>query len=308
MTGVPVARILGIEIRLQVGWVLVAAILATLTAARVSEVDPAVNPVIQWLLGGGVAAGFLGSAIAHDLGHAIVARRRGVDVRSILISFFGGATPLDPAAPDAGDDLVIAISGPVVSLALGGGLAVAATAIAASGSIEALVAAQVLAVLAILNLVLGGVNLVPAYPLDGGRIVRDIAWRRGGGQQDGWRAAASTGRIVALLTIVVGLGVAMSGDVTNGAMIALSGWFLLLSARAIRERVKVDALIGDLTVEDVMERDNPTVHPELTVDTFAGQLLDGETPITAIAVVQGEQVIGLLGVRQVRRLRQRDWA
>ena len=194
-----------------------------------------------------------------------------------------------------------------MSIALGAGLALGATALGAAGG-AALVAAQVLAVLAVLNLILGLVNVIPAYPLDGGRIVRAFAWRRTGIERDGWRAAASTGRIVGTLVIVGGAALILVGEVTNGAMVALSGWFLLLSSRAIGERVKVNDLIGDLSVADVMERDAPTVHPGLTVDTFAGQLLDGEVPTTAIAVLRDDEVIGILGVRQVRRLRPGDWA
>jgi CBS domain-containing protein len=96
--------------------------------------------------------------------------------------------------------------------------------------------------------------------------------------------------------------------VTNGAMIALSGWFLILSARAIKERIKVDELIGDLLVGDVMEVDTPTVHPGLTVDTFATQLLDRDVPTTAIPVLHDGEVVGILGVRQVQRLRPAELA
>jgi len=143
----------------------------------------------------------------------------------------------------------------------------------------------------------------------GGRIVRAIAWRRTGREKDGWRAAGAAGRIVGLVVLGIGLAVVvLARDVTNGAMIALSGWFLVLSARAIRERVKVDELIGDLHVGDVMEVDTPTVHPGLTVDTFAGQLLDRDVPTTAIAVVRGDEVVGILGVRQVQRLRPAELA
>ena len=308
MIGVPVARVVGIEVRLQVGWVLVVALVAALAAVQVAEVDPAVEPVVQWLLGGVVALGFLASALVHDLSHAVLARRRGVEVRAIVISFFGGATPLDPSSPNPGDDLAIAIAGPAVSIAVGGVLAIGATALGGWGGTAALVAAQVLAVLAVLNLVLGLVNVVPAYPLDGGRIVRAIAWRRTGNVRDGWRAAATAGRIVGTVVIVAGLAVLLVGEVTNGLMIALSGWFLLLSARAIRERVRVDDLIGDLVVGAVMERDTPTIHPGLTVDTFAGQLLDGNVPTTAIPVLHDDEVVGILGVRQVQRLRPNDWA
>lgn len=308
MIGVPVARILGIEVRLQLGWVLVVALVAALSTVQVAEVDPAVQPVVQWLLGGVVALGFFLSALAHDMSHAVLARRRGVEVKSIVISFFGGSTPLDPASPNPGDDLAIAVVGPAVSIALGAGLALGATALGVTGGSGALVAAQVLAVLAVLNLILGFINVIPAYPLDGGRIVRAFAWRRTGSERDGWRAAASAGRIVATLVIVGGAALILTGEVTNGAMVALSGWFLLLSARAIGERVKVNDLIGGLSVGDVMERGGPTVHPGLTIDAFAGQLLDGEVPTTAIPVLRDDEVVGILGVRQVRRLRPAEWA
>jgi CBS domain-containing protein len=108
--------------------------------------------------------------------------------------------------------------------------------------------------------------------------------------------------------VAAGLGLDLAEQVTNGAMAALSGWFLLLSSRAIRERVKVEELIGDLFVQDVMERDAPTVAPGLTVDTFAGQLLDGDVPTTAMPVVSDDEVVEVLGVRQVRRLRRDAWA
>jgi CBS domain-containing protein len=195
------------------------------------------------------------------------------------------------------------VSGPAASLGIGSGLAILAIAIGSGGGTVALVVAQVLAVLAILNLILGLVNVIPAYPLDGGRIVRAFAWRRTGLERNGWQAAAASGRIVATLVVVGGAAAILVGQVTNGAMIALSGWFLMLSSRAIRERVKANDLIGHLSVGDVMERDGPTVQPGLTVDILAGQLLDAENPTTAIPVLRDGAVVGILGFRQVRRLR-----
>ena len=308
MIGVPVARLFGIEVRLQLGWVLVVALVAALAAVQVGQAEPTISAAVQWLLGGVVAAGFFVSALVHDLSHALVARRRGVEVKSLVISFFGGATPLDPASPKAGDELAIAVAGPAVSIGIGGALSLLATALGTGGEGTLLVVAQTIAVLGVLNLILGLVNVVPAYPLDGGRIVRAFFWRRAGSEKAGWQAAATSGRLVGSGIIAIGLAVILTGEFTNGAMIALSGWFLLLSARAIRERLRVDEMIGGLTVRDVMERDTPTVHPSLTVDTFASQLLDGETPTTAIPVIHDDQVVGLLGVRQVRRLRPGEWA
>ncbi len=307
MIGVPIARIFGIEIRVQFGWVLVVALVAALAVIQVGTAVPSLPGPVQWVLGGAVGIAFFVSAMLHDLGHALMARRRGVTVDSILVSFFGGTTPADATAPAAGDDLAIAASGPLVSVALGIALAMVALGFDSLGSEIGVALGQIIVVLAVLNILIGLVNLIPAYPLDGGRIVRALAWRRSGTIKGGWSAAASTGRLSGLVALSIGGGLFLTGEITNGAMVALSGWFLILSSRAIRERQKVDTLIGDLLVSDAMERNPTTVQPGLTVDTLAGQLLDGETPTTSIPVMDGSSVVGMLGVREVRRLRRGAW-
>lgn len=308
MIGVPIARIGGIEVRVQLGWIVVVALVAALAVYQVGAAVPTLSMPIQWVLGAAVGVAFFLSAMLHDLAHAVIARRRGVEVRSILISFFGGTNPSDPASDVAGDDLAIAVSGPIVSTLLGLALGAVAVGIGGMAGEFGQALGEIVAVLAVLNLLIGLVNLVPAYPMDGGRIVRAIAWRRTSSIARGWSAAASSGRFAGLVVIVIGAAIFVTGEVTNGGMVALSGWFLVLSSRAIRERLKVDALIGGLSVGDVMERDPATVNPTLTVDTLAGQLLDGESPTTAIPVVEGDAVVGVLGVRDVRKMRRAAWA
>jgi Zn-dependent protease len=305
--GIPIARIFGIEIRVQLGWAIVLALVAFIAVGQLNAVDPTIEDAMSWVLGGIVAVGFFISSVSHDLAHALVARRRGIDVRSIGVSFFGGATPLDPSSPDPGDDAAIAASGPLVSLAIGGLFFGALVIVVAVGH-EFSAAAGVLSVLVFLNLVLGLVNLVPAYPLDGGRIVRDLAWRRSGSERSGWRAAWRSGRMTGLVVIGVGIFFLVAkGDMT-GAFIALTGWFFVLSSNSVRDRIRLDDLVGGRIVRDAMEEVQVTVHPSLTVDTFAAQLLDGETPLTAVPVTDGSSIVGLLGVAQVRRLRRADWA
>ncbi len=307
MSGVPIARIFGIEVRIQFGWVLILALIGYIAVTELGIVQPGLDPAIGWVLGGIVAIGFLLSSMAHDLAHAVVARRRGIPVSAISVSFFGGATPLDPSADNARDELAIASSGPLASLAIGAVLAVLAV-VAVSGSGAALgTIGSTLGVIAVLNLLLGGVNLLPAYPLDGGRIVRAIGWRRGGSMQAGSRVAARIGRLSGFAAIGIGFAIMVGGEVTNGAMVALSGWFLVLSARSITERLRTDALIGDLHVGDAMEPGSVSVGPGLTVDTFAGQLLDDESEMTAVPVVSDDTVVGVLGVREVRRLQRTRW-
>jgi Zn-dependent protease len=307
MIGVPIARILGIEVRVQLGWIFVVALVAALAVGQVSGGVPDLAIGLQWALGAIVGVAFFLSAMVHDLAHAMMARRRGVDVEYVVVSFFGGTSPLDPKSEVPGDELKIAASGPVVSIAIGVAFGAVALLLGSLATDLATVVAEITAVVAVLNLLIGLVNLVPAYPMDGGRIVRAIAWGRTNSPTRGWTAAALSGRAAGLIVVAIGAIVFATGEITNGAMVALSGWFLILSSRAIRERLKVDAMIGGFTVEDAMERTPTTISPALTVDTMAGQLLDPETDTTAVAVAEGDDIVGVVGVREVRRLRRGSW-
>lgn len=305
--GIPIARLFGIEIRVTFTWVFLLAIVAVVAVGELAAIDPALDGVLGWTLGAGVAAGFFVSSVSHDLAHALVARRRGIEVRSIGVSFFGGATPFDPTSGDPGDDAIIAASGPLVSLGISAALfALTIGVVAVAGEFNA--AAGVLTVLVFLNLILGVVNLVPAYPLDGGRIVRDLVWRRSGSERRGWGAAARTGRLTGM--IIAGVGIAyfsFKQDIT-GIMVALTGWFFVMSANAVRDRIKLDDILGGHVVREAMDEDPPTVTPTLTVDTFAGQLLDGASPLFAVPVVEADAVVGILGPIQLRGIRRGDWA
>jgi len=307
MNGVPIARIGGIEIRVQLGWILVVALVAALAVGQIAGAVPDLAVPVQWILGGLVGIAFFLSAMLHDLAHAMVARRRGVDVRSVAISFFGGTAPTDPKSDIAGDELAIAVSGPVVSIVIGLALGGLALGIGGLASDLGRALGEIVAVVAVLNLLIGLVNVVPAYPMDGGRIVRALAWRQSRSVDRGWTTAAITGRLSGLLVIAIGAVVFAVGEITNGAMVALSGWFLVLSSRAIRERMKVDALIGGVTIGEAMERDPATVHPGLSVDAIASQLLDPESDTTAVPVVENGAVVGVVGVREIRRLRRGAW-
>jgi Zn-dependent protease/CBS domain-containing protein len=305
--GIPIARIFGIEIRVQLGWVVILALIAVIAVGQLTAVDPELESPVSWILAGLVALGFFISSVSHDLVHALVARRRGVEVHAIGVSFIGGSTALDPTSPNPGDDAAIAVSGPLASIGIASALLAISVGVVALGE-ESRTAVGMLSVLILLNLLLGLANLVPAYPLDGGRLVRDLVWRWSGSERSGWRAAYLSGRLTGLIVIAIGITVlAQTGDST-GAMVAVIGFFLILSANAVRDRARVDDLVGEHTVGEAMEQAPATVHPGLTVDTFAAQLLDGESPVTAVPVVQGDDVVGLLGVGQVRRIRPTAWA
>lgn len=308
-TGRRIGELLGFEIRATPAWLLVLAIIAWISVTALDLVDPPIETPVEWAIGVFVAVGFFLSAIVHDLSHAVVARRRGMAVSSVNVSYFGGASMADPSAPTPGADLAIAIVGPFVSLAIGvalGALTFGLDLVAQPGSaLEAIEAG--IALIAGLNLIVGTVNLIPGYPLDGGRVARAIGWRRTGTMDGGWRAAALAGRFAGYLAIGAGLVAIAGGPFDDGILVAGGGWLLVLRARAIGERARVNSLIGGLQVKDAMEASTVSVGPNLTVDTFAGQLLDEGSDLTAVPVVTEGGVVGVLGLRQLQRIQRRLW-
>jgi Zn-dependent protease len=308
MDGVPVARLFGIEIRIHWSWVLILALVAALAAIEAGLMSPQLEPAVQWVIGGLVAAGFLASAAAHDLGHAVMSRRRGVPVDGVAVSFFGGSSPFDRSADDPRDEVMIAAAGPLVSLIAGSFLCAGSLALGAIGG-PALTAVGVFGLmLGGLNFVLGLLNLLPAYPLDGGRLFRALIWARTGDQRRGTRLVARSGALLGLLLLAAGVLVTVYNDIGNGMMVLLCGWFLRLTARGAQARVELEELAEGLRVGDVMEPVGIPVSPGLTIDTFVGQVLDGSPPRTAVLVSRGDEILGLIGAAQIRRLARPKWA
>ncbi|HLX35363.1 MAG TPA: site-2 protease family protein [Candidatus Limnocylindrales bacterium] len=302
-----VGSLFGIEIRLQGAWIVILALIAYLALTELGFADPPIDTGPLWLLSALVAVLFLASSIVHDVAHAVVARRRGMEVSSVSITFFGGANPLDPTPPRPIDDVYIALAGPAASLVLGAAFGAIAAGCDAIGGPVFEPLAETLAVVTALNLIVGLANIIPAYPLDGGRVARALGWWRGGTLDAGWRSAALIGRAVGIITIAIGVVMLASGPILNGGMTILAGWFLTLSSRSINERLRVNRLIGGLHVQDAMETSPVSVGPHLTVDTFAEQLLDEGSEMTAVPVVSDGDVVGILGARQLRRLQRRLW-
>ena len=303
MNGIPVARLLGFEIRIHPSWIFIVALVAVIVEG---QVPPGIDPVSGWVIGAVTAGAFLLSVLAHELAHGVVARRRGIEVGPITLYFFGGSASFQLESDRPRDEAAIALGGPVASLGIGVLLLVVAFLAEATRHPVGHTAAVIAGLLAVLNLILGGVNLIPAYPLDGGRIVRAVVWARKGDERDGARAAAASGRYVGWALIAGGLVLVLLGNVVDGLMLGLSGWFLGGASRGIARRLAVQELLKDVRVGDVMDKEVGTVSPHLTVDTFADRLLEGGEGI-AMPVLRDEMVVGLIGASQLRRLGRKAW-
>ncbi|MBA2718837.1 MAG: CBS domain-containing protein [Chloroflexi bacterium] len=306
MNGVPVARILGFEIRLHLSWLFIVAIVTVTVAGRIEQFEPGIDPGVSWAIGLFASLGFMLTVIAHELAHAVVARRDGAETTILVVQFIGSPTPVDIVARSARAEAAIALAGPLTSAGIG-----LVTIGAAFGLLSLRVAAgpvaDVLVIVGALNFLLAGISLIPAFPLDGGRVIRAIAWARTGNQRTGTRIAGLVGKFAGRVGLILGLAVILTGDTLDGIMVGLVGWFLMASARSVDRWLVLDELVQGMSVGEAMEKELETISPQLTLDTFAASVLDG-TVTPALPVVFGDLVVGIVGASQVRAVAPRNWA
>lgn len=226
---IPLGRIFGIRVSLHLSWFLILGLVGLGSARAYAEADPGLSGPALAAMGTATALLFFACLLAHELGHAIVARRLGARVRGITLFLLGGLSEISEEIRAPGNEFAIALAGPLVSAALAGGFAL--TAFAAEGPIEAVAAS-----LAVGNLFLALFNLIPGLPLDGGRLLRAGIWRLTGDRRRATRIGVAGGRLLALALFVLGVLVLARGS-TAGVWYLLMALFLDQSARAAGRRV-----------------------------------------------------------------------
>ncbi len=309
LRGIPVARFLGTEIRVHVSWMLIAAFLvASLGAVDLPGRHPDWPAGVVWVVAIGVGAGFFASVLLHELAHVAVARRAGAAPQSVTLLLFGGMTPAERGARSAAREAAIAVAGPLASLVIGSGALVAAASIAAppASGVVAEALAEALAIVGVLSFFVALVNLAPVVPLDGSRLLRALAWQLTGDEARGTRAAGIAGRLLGVGLMGAGVLLAVTGDLVSGLLVGVLGWFVRGSSGAQARREVLEDLIADATVGDAMERDLPTVPPQVTLDTFAPALA-GRDGASLVRVMVGDRLVGLVGPRELRRAGRSAW-
>jgi Zn-dependent protease len=306
VNGIPIARILGFEIRLHISWLFIVAIVTVTVQARLVDFQPGMDPLVSWAIGLIGSLGFLLTVIAHELAHAVIARRDGATTTALVVHFVGSPAPIDVIASSPRAEAAIAIAGPLTSLVLGVILVALAFASLAIGS-SAGPFADVFIIIGALDLLLAAVSIVPAFPLDGARLVRAAAWARSGDQRAGTRAAGIVGKYAGRVAIIFGLAIILTGETVNGIMVGLIGWFLMASARSVDRWLFLDSLIQGMSVGEAMEKDLATISPQLTLDTFAPGIIDG-TVTPALPVLHDDVLVGIVGLAQVRAVAPRKWS
>jgi Zn-dependent protease/CBS domain-containing protein len=296
-----IGRIGGIEVRLN--WSLIA-VFALIAWSLTDGVFPAQNPGLShgtYVAMGVVAAFlFLVSILLHELGHSLVARREGIGVDSITLWAFGGVSQFKGRYKTPGDEFRVAFTGPFVSIVLGVLFVLIALADVPS-SVDG-----VAAWLGYINLILAVFNLVPAAPLDGGRVLHSALWRAKGDYVWATRIASEIGQGFGYLLIALGLVMFIFQGSFSGAWLAFVGWFLLQGAKAEARYAATEQALGGVRVRDLMVRNPATVDADSTIGQFMDEVAWSHRFTTYPVLERGEPV-GLLAFASVAAVPRSDW-
>jgi Zn-dependent protease/CBS domain-containing protein len=299
-----VGKIAGISIDINYSWLI---ILVLLTVSLAIDWFPATIPGLStgayWGIGLIAAILLFASVLAHELAHSLVARARGLPVKSITLFIFGGVSNLEQEPHSAGVEFQITIVGPLASLIIGGiAWEVGRVVVGVSRPLAA-----ILIYLGLTNVLLGVFNLIPGFPLDGGRVLRSIIWEASGNLRTATRWAARVGQVIAYLFILAGLWEFFIGNFLDGLWIGFTGWFLLTAAQSANTHAMLESLLRGVSVGEVMNPYPITVPAGMALQ----ELVDGyllPRGRRAALVTQWDQLAGLVTLSDVRHVPREQWS
>jgi Zn-dependent protease/CBS domain-containing protein len=313
-------QIFGIDIRVDWSWIFIFLLVDwNLSAGVFPQIHPDWSQGLNWALGTIAALLFFASVLAHELAHSLVAKAKGLPVKDITLFLLGGVSNIEHEPESPGTELLMAIVGPLTSIALGLIFVFAAGAKANifTGPAEALAhigpGGTLLLWLGPINILVGVFNLIPGFPLDGGRVLRAILWGITHNLRKATRIASWVGQtiawifIVAGMSMVFGLNVPLFGTgLVSGLWLAFIGWFLHNAAISSYQQVQLRDILDGVPVSRLMRQDIHTVPPGLSVADLVNDRFVG-TDERAFPVMDGGNLLGLVCLEDVRKARQQDW-
>lgn len=298
--------ILGFDILLHWSWLIILGLLTwSLASAYLPGVEPGWTSGQRWAIGFGASLLLFGSVLAHELAHAVVARRRGHPVEHITLHLLGGVSSLGHEPRTARDEFWIAIVGPLTSFALATGFfGVWVLGIALDAGPLATVAGYLTSA----NLMLGLFNMLPGFPLDGGRVLRSAVWGVKRDMLAATRVAGIAGRVVAGLMVAGGLALALTGGIFNGLWLVMIGWFLWNAAAATYQQQLVETSLGGLDVGALADRDVPRVPPDLSLQDLARDYVLGRNEYAFfVAPTDDAEIMGMVTLGDLRAAPRDLW-
>jgi Zn-dependent protease/CBS domain-containing protein len=301
-SGLRIGKIIGIPIELHVSWFLIFGLLTwSLATGLLPQEYPELSGVWHWILGALTSILFFGSVLAHELGHAVLALRNKVPVRKITLFFFGGLAQIEREPPTPGAEFRIAIAGPLTSLGLAvifGGLWLL------DQTIPYLAAPSIW--LARINLILAVFNMIPGFPLDGGRVLRAAIWQWSGSYNRATRIAASVGQLAAYGFIGFGIFEMFMGRFIDGLWLVFIGTFLNNAASNSAALSNLQEALRGVTVADVIPHNYLQVPGLITLRRLVDEyMLSGGQPF--VFVGDGSDLRGILTLQDITALPTRKW-
>jgi Zn-dependent protease/CBS domain-containing protein len=306
-SNVKLGRISGIEIGLHYSWFIIAALIVFSLGEHFRQVNPNWGAGEIWIAALFTAVLFFVTLLLHELAHSLVAQSRGLKVRAITLFALGGVSQIQDDATDAKTEFWVAIAGPIASLIIGFSCLGIALGLGWQRSTEPHTAAiGVLVWLGYINIALAFFNMIPGFPLDGGRVLRSLVWAITKNADRSTRIAARVGQVVAFLFILDGIWRYFSGAGFGGLWIAFIGWFLMDAAKASYAEVGTTAALRGMRVYDVMSRDCVIVDRGMSLRDFVDIYLL-KTGQRCFAVEDQGRLVGIITPRDVSNISRDRW-
>lgn len=300
-----IGKIDGIEIRINWSWIIIFVLIAwSLATAFFPIYFPSMSVTADWIVGAISALLLFVSVLLHELGHSITAKSEGIPVHDITLFIFGGVSDIEQEPRTWQDELKMAAAGPLVSLVIGG-ISWALYA-ALAGRASAPVVAILLA-LAFYNLVLAVFNLLPGFPLDGGRIFRAIVWGLTHSLREATNIAVAVGHLFAYLFIFGGLLLALTGELLSGLWLVFIGWFLNSAASQSKQQVEVESLLRGARVSAAMQRPAAEVPANTTIYDFVEHYVLGQNLRALPVVGPNHDLVGIVTLADTRGVPRNEW-
>lgn len=307
-SNVKLGRISGIEIGLHYSWFIIAALIVFSLGEHFRQVNPHWGTGQIWIAALFTAILFFVTLLLHELAHSLVAQARGLKVTAITLFALGGVSQIQDDATDAKTEFWIAIAGPIASLIIGFGCLAIALGLGWQRSTEPRTAVTgVLVWLGYINILLAVFNMIPGFPLDGGRVLRSIVWAITKNADRSTRIAARVGQVVAFLFILNGIWQFFSGAGFSGLWIAFIGWFLMDAAKASYAEVGIRDALRGMRVSQVMSHDCVTVNRGMSLLEFVNHYLLEMAGQRCFAVEDQGRLVGLITPRDVGSIPRDRW-
>jgi len=304
--GVTLFKMLGFEIRVDASWLIIATLIVWSLAVGVFPYQVPGLPIgTYWWMGIFGALGLFASIVVHELFHSIVARRHGLTMKGITLFVFGGVAELEDEPPNPKAEFLMAIAGPIASVLIGFIFYVFALLGQSSWPVEVL---AVVGYLSSINWILAAFNLIPAFPLDGGRVLRAALWQKSGNLVRATKTASFVGSVFGALLMAGGIVQLLQGNFVGAVWYFLLGMFLRMLSMTSYQRVLVQSALQGEPVRRFMNTNVVTVKPDITVQDFVDNYIYKYHRKMFPVTTDSRQLVGCVSTEQIKRLPRSEWS